>query len=83
MLQFFGTLHCEISTWYDSLLKKDKYMLGMLHYRVLRTVVKDWCRVYPRDMLDTLGHAKPHIFAKYSLGSIIINTYTTHRPGKT
>jgi len=78
--QYIGTLYYGISVWYDTLLKKDKRKLEVLHYRVLRTAVLDWHRLFPRNMLDTLGRAKPLAFSKYSLGSIIINAYTTRMP---
>jgi len=78
--QYFGKLNYGIAVWYDSLLKKDKRKLDTLHYRALRVAVRDWRRELPRDMLDTLGRARPLTFANYSLGSIIINAYSTGIP---
>jgi len=78
--QYFGALYYGISVWYDALLKKDKQKLDVLHYKALRVAVKDWGRLYPRDMLDTLGRALPNAFAKYSLGSVIMTIVATRFP---
>jgi len=71
--QYLGSLFYGIPVWNNALLKKDKCKHDTLHYSVLRTAVKGWHRELPRDMLDNLRRTRPYTFAKYSLGSIIIN----------
>jgi len=78
--QYFGALYYGIPIWYDALLKKDKLKMDVLHYNALRLAVKDWGRLYPRDMLDTLDRALPNAFAKYALGSVIMTTMATRFP---
>jgi len=68
--------------WYDSMLKKHKLKIDVLHYKLLRVVIKDWQMIYPREMLDTLGRAPPMSFLNYLLGSIIINTINYGLPSR-
>jgi len=65
---------------YDTLLKKDKLIMDTLHYQVLRVAVKDWGRLYPRYMLDTLDRALPNTFAKYAFGLVIMTSMATKYP---
>jgi len=45
--------------------------------KLLRLAVKDWGRLLPRDMLDTLGRVLP---GQLALASIIINTFHSGKP---
>jgi len=46
----------------------------------LRMVKRDRQRIYPREILDTIGKAKPGKFVLYSTASILINSYTSGKP---
>lgn len=78
--QYFGSLYYGLPVWYDCLLKVHQQKMDVLHYKLLRIIVKDWRRIFPRDMLDTLGRAPPNAFAKYSTGNVIINTLNHGTP---
>jgi len=52
---------------WDEVPSSDKLdRLNVMHYKLLRIIIKDWCRLYPREMLDTLGRIRPWNFAKYA-----------------
>jgi len=55
--QYYGSLYYGLPVWFDSLLQKHKQKMDVLHYKLLRLVIKDWQMLYPREMLDTLGRA--------------------------
>jgi len=57
--QYFGYLYYELSVSLGPLLVKHKKKLEVLHYKILRVAARDRFQIYPRDMLDTLGRAKP------------------------
>jgi len=78
--QYFGCLFYAMAVWFPSLTVKLKKKIEMLHYKALRIVIKDWQRIYPKEMLDLLGRQKPDVFAKYMIGSIFINCYNTSKP---
>jgi len=66
--------------WPDYWRTKGRVQKTILHFKVLRVAVKDWGRLCPRDMLDTLDRALPHAFAKYTFGSVIMTTMATKYP---
>jgi len=48
--------------------------LNSVHYRVLRVVENDWKKKKKRSQLDTIGRARPSLWAKYALGNFVIKT---------
>jgi len=78
--QYFRVFYYGIPVWYDALLKKDKLKMVTRHNKVLRVAVKDWGRLCPRNMLDTLDRVIPQAFAKYAFGSVIVTTMATKYP---
>jgi len=49
------------------------YILGD-HYRVLRVVENDWKKKKKRSQLDSIGRARPSLWAKYAMGNFVIKT---------
>jgi len=80
--QYFGCIFYAIAVWLPMLSANLKKKIEMLHYEALRIVIKDWMRIYPRDMLDLLGRQKPEVFAKYMTGSIFIICYNKSKPSR-
>jgi len=78
--QYYGALFYAMPVWYEPSKIKHKTKLDTLHYKLLRLAVKDWGRLYPKDMLDTLGRAQPGQFANYATASIVINTHNSGLP---
>jgi len=68
-----------VSTALTSKLKKK---LNILHYKVLRVIIKDCMRIFPREMLDLLGRQKPEVIATYMTGSLLINCYNCRKPSR-
>jgi len=66
--------------WYPSLIVKFKKELGILQYKSLRIAIKDWMRIFPREILDLLVRQKPGIIADYMTGSTLINCYNSGKP---
>ncbi len=67
--------------WYTPVLKdKYKQRLSVLHYKPLRLTIKDYERIYPREMLDTIGRAKPDRWALYAMALLIHNVRRTGAP---
>jgi len=69
-----------LPTWYHPLKAKFKKRIEILHYKLLRLVVKDWYRLCPKDMLDTLGRATPDKFADYAVGNVVIKSINNGIP---
>jgi len=80
--QYYGSLYYGLPVWFHSMQRKHQDKIQVLHYKLLRVVVRDWQMVYPRDLLDTLGRARPIVFANYSVGSIIINAINQGLPSR-
>jgi len=78
--QYFGAINYAMPVWYEVSSAKHKAKMDVLHYKALRVVIGDWQRLFPREMLDTLGRAKPAKFAQYSTASILIKSYTSGKP---
>lgn len=71
--QYYGSLFYGLLVWYFSLLKNYQQKMDVLQFKLLRVAVRDCQKVFPRDLIDTLGQARPNVFAKYTLGPTIIN----------
>ncbi len=70
--QYYGVINYGIPVWYTPVLKdKHKQRLQVLHYKPLRIAIKDYERLYPREMLDLIGRAKPDAWAKYSTALLV------------
>jgi len=80
--QYYRSLFFGLPVWYFSLQKKHQHKIDVLHYKLLRVVTIDWQMIFPRGILDTLGRARPNVFAKYTLGSIIINAINHGLPSR-
>jgi len=78
--QYYGRLFYAIAVWYSALTIKMQNRLDILHYKTLRVAIKDYIRIYPREMLDLLSRQKPKVLAEYMLGSFLINCYKTGSP---
>ena len=75
--QYFGVINYGIPVWYTPLLKdKYKQRLSVLHYKPLRLTIKD----YSREMLDTIGRAKPDRWALYATALLIHNVRSIGAP---
>jgi len=72
--QYFGSLYYGLPTWYHPLKVKFKKHIEILHYKLLRLVVKDWYRLCPKDMLDTLDRATLDKFADYAIANVVIKS---------
>jgi len=64
-----------ITVWYPPLTVKFKKKLDILHYKPLRIPIKDWTRIYAREMSDLLGRQKPKVITDYMTGSILIKSH--------
>jgi len=80
--QFYGRLFYGISVWHPALTVKQQKKMDILHYKALRVAVKDYMRIFPREMLDLLGRQKPHVIAQYMTGSFLINCYNSRVPSR-
>jgi len=80
--QYFGKLYFAIAVWHSSLTVKLQNKLEILHYKALRVAIRDYERLYPREMLDLLGRQKPKVIDKYMTGSVYINCYLSGKPNR-
>jgi len=78
--QYYGSIYYALAVWFPTLIVKFKQKLDILHYKVLRVAIRDWMRLFPREMLDLLGRQKPEAVANYMVGSMLINCYNTKKP---
>jgi len=78
--QYFGRLYYAIAVWHSSLTVKLQNKIEILHYKALRIAIRDYERLFPREMLDLLERQKPKIIDKYMTGSIYINCYLSGKP---
>jgi len=78
--QYFGSLYYGLPTWYHPLKAKFKKRIEILHYKLLQLVVRDWYRLCPKDMLDTLGRATPDEFAAYAVANVVIKSLNNGIP---
>jgi len=78
--QYFGVINYAIAVWYDALTKKEKQRMDVLHYKALRVVIKDWERLYPREILDLIGREKPEVYAEYAKASTFIKVFRNKLP---
>jgi len=76
----FCSLYYEMLVWYHPSCVKNKNKLEVFHHKLLWVQVKDWDRIYPKSMLNTLGRATPEQFANYSTASAVLNAILTKRP---
>jgi len=65
---------CCIATlgWVTVKLQKK---LEILHYKAFRVAVRDYERLFHREMLGLLGKQKPNVIDNYMTGSVFINCY--------
>jgi len=50
--QYYGSIYYALAVWFPTLIVKFKQKLDILHYKVLRVAIRDWMRLFPREMLD-------------------------------
>jgi len=80
--QNFGGLYFALPVWYGSSREVYQWRSDTLYFKLLRVTVKNWQRLYPRDMLDTRGRSKPSKFALYLMGSLSLKVYKTKIPSR-
>jgi len=78
--QYYGCICYAIAVWYPALTVKFKKKLEILHYKVLRVVIRDWMRIFPKEMLDLLGRQKPEAISNYMTGSLLIKCHNSKKP---
>jgi len=79
--QYYGMLYYGSQVWLgDHTPKGSLKRHTSLHYRLLRIAVNDWKQCISRSSLDKIGRAKPSVWAKYSVSSIVIKIMTTEQP---
>jgi len=44
----------------------------VLHYEAVRVIIKDWERIYLREILDLIGREKPWYYVDYAKASTLI-----------
>jgi len=80
--QYFGQILYAIAVWYSTLTVKFIMKIGVLHFKALRVVLRDWMRIFLREMLDLLGRQRPAIYSNYMVGSVLINCYINRNPSR-
>ncbi len=79
--QYYGVLKYACQVWnLDRLHGTLKSKLDVAHYKLLRVIIRDYRRLYPREMLDLIGRAKPMDWSAYALASLVINISSSGRP---
>jgi len=80
--QLYSILYYASPVWLNRTLKAtDWTKLRSLHYRILRSAVKDFKKKVPRGTLDTrCKRATPEMWSKYSTASIVIKTVRDGSP---
>jgi len=78
---FIRSIIYGIQVWLHQMsLKIHLGRLNVKHYKLLRIIIKDWYRQFPKEMLDTLGRTKPKNFSGYAFASTMIKIYHNNLP---
>jgi len=75
-------LYSATAVWYSSITIKLQKKIEILHYKAFRIAIKDYGRLFPREMLYFLGRQRPNIIDEYLIGSVFINCCLTVKPSR-
>jgi hypothetical protein len=79
--QYYSTCFYASPAWLGWHTRRmDVRKLNSLHYRLLRTVVRDWKQEISRSKLDEIGRVGPETWAKYSTASTVVKIIRDDHP---